>query len=350
MSYTPPANNAADFSFVSAAAYTPPAATAVDFSFEPVITTPQAIVTGTGAAGVPQALGSQQAAWAAGIPGVGTPAVTAWLHHAGLVLGVGAAGAPAVVGIQQIAWTTGVPAAGTPGVFAIFAINGRVIRILGEYAAGTPQALGTRGYTALVECLPSLGAPQALAWALPAAADTIPPGVVHYFCLLTGAPDGLADLVLPISNFSVRHRPSAPSYYSITIPSYAYVTELAARPHGEIVIWSEQSGVTEELSRGDLGQVAIYRGPNSQAITIDGNSDQAELPHLTYVLTDVLYVNSTFSGENRLRITPRAAIRPGDFVRYQDLNFEVGTVTWSMAVSAGGMAATMELANLPLGT
>lgn len=347
MSYTPPGATAADFSFLGASAYTPTAANAADFTFVPPVTTPQGIVTGTGAAGSPQALGSQQAAWAAGIPGVGTPAVTAWLHHAGLVLGVGAAGIPAALAIQQVAWAAGVPAAGTPQVFGF---TGRVIRVLGEGATGTPQALGTRGYTAIVTGLPSGGPPQALAWALPAAAETIPPGVVHYFCILTGAPDGLADLVLPISNFSVRHRPDAPSYYSITIPSYAYVTALAARPHGEIVIWSEQSGVTEELSRGDLGQVAIYRGPNSQAITIDGNSDQAELPHLTYVLTDVLYVNSTFSGENRLRITPRAAIRPGDFVRYQDLNFEVGTVTWSMAVSAGGMAATMELANLPLGT
>lgn len=350
MSYTPPASNAADFSFLGASAYTPPAANAVDFTFVPPVTTPQGIVTGTGATGSPQALGSQQVAWAAGIPGVGTPEITAWLHHAGLVLGVGAGGIPAALALQQVAWAAGVPAAGTPQVFGITGRVLRVLRVLGEGATGTPQALGTRGYTAHATGIPASGSPQALTWALPAAADTIPPGVVHYFCLLTGAPDGLADLVLPIANFSVRHRPDAPSYYSITIPSYAYVTELAARPHGEIVIWSEQSGVTEELSRGDLGQVAIYRGPNSQAITIDGNSDQAELPHLTYVLTDVLYVNSTFSGENRLRITPRAAIRPGDFVRYQDLNFEVGTVTWSVSVSAGGMAATMELANLPLGT
>jgi hypothetical protein len=344
MNYTPPAYNAADFSFVGAAAYTPPAATAVDFDFQD---TTGAIVTGAGAAGIPQALALQQVAWATGIPALGTPEAIAWLHHVGWVLGTGAAGVPAVVGIQQIAWASGAPAAGAP---AVFAINGRVIRILGEGAAGTPQALGTSGYTAVVECLPDAGTPQALAWALPAAADMIPPGVVHYFCTLTGAPDGLDDLVLPISNFSVRHRPDAPSYYSVTIPTYAYVTDLAARPNGQIVIWSEQSGITEELSRGDLGQVAIYRGPNSQSMTIDGNSDQAALPHLTYVLTDVLYVNSTFTGENRLRITPRAAIRPGDFVRYHDLNFEVGSVTWSVSVSASGMAATMELANLPLGT
>jgi len=325
MAYTPPAGDAADLSWVGASAYTAPAGDAADFTFVPPVTTPEGVVTGSGAAGTPQVVASQQFAILIAAPALGMPAV--------------------VTATPVVIWAQ--PQAGI-GIPETLGVTGRYDWILGAGASGTPQAVGSSGYTAIASCLPAAGTPQTLARALPAAAETIPPGVVHYYCLLTGAPDGLADLVLPIANFSVRHRPDAPSYYSITIPSYAYVSDLAARPHGEIVIWSEQSGVTEELSRGDLGQVASYRGPNSQSITIDGNSDQAKLSHLTYILTDVLYVNSTFSGENRLRIPPRAAIRPGDFVRYQDLNFEVGTVTWSVSVSASGMAATMELANLPL--
>jgi len=123
---------------------------------------------------------------------------------------------------------------------------------------------------------------------------------------------------------------------------------LAARPNGEIVIWSEQAGVSEELARGDLGQVAIARGPESQSISISGNADRAELPHLTYVIPEALYVASSFSGDTRLRIEPRASIRPGDYVRYQDLNMAVGEVTWAVSVSAGGLAATMELVSIPV--
>ncbi len=341
MSYTPPSGNAVNATWLGTGTYTPPAGDAVNFSF----VTGRGIATGAGCLGIPRALASQSV---------------------GIIVAAGCLGTPAALGCQQVAWATGSPALGVPtaearlplsawtrglGALGLPGATGRSGfqgTLVGAGALGMPTILGGAGYRATVFGAPALGMPRSQAYALPAAAAGIPPGVVHYFCMLTGAPDGLADLVLPISNFSVRHRPDAPSYYSITIPSYAYVTDLAARPHGEIVIWSEQSGVTEELSRGDLGQVAIYRGPNSQSITIDGNSDQAPLPHLTYVLTDVLYVNSTFTGENRLRITPRAAIRPGDFVRYQDLNFEVGTVTWSVAVSASGMAATMELANLPI--
>lgn len=100
--------------------------------------------------------------------------------------------------------------------------------------------------------------------------------------------------------------------------------------------------------RGALGDVSVARGPNSQSISISGNASRAATPSFTYILTEALYTSTTFAGDTRLRIEPRAAIRPGDYVRYQELNFAVGEVTWSVAVSAGGMAVTMEVASLPV--
>jgi hypothetical protein len=180
------------------------------------------------------------------------------------------------------------------------------------------------------------GEMSAASRAYPSTAEDIPAGVTRYFCLLTGTPD----LVLPISSFSVRHRVGTASYYNIVIPSFDYATEIAARPLGQIVIWSDTDGVEEELSRGSLGDVRTDRGPKSQSITISGNASQAATTPATYILSEALYAYSTFDGEQRLRIKPRAAIRPGDTVRYGATFFTVGMVSWSVS----GSNATMEIA------
>ena len=347
MAYTPPAGNAAHLTWVDAAAYTAPAGEAANLAFAPDV--PQATLLGVGI--------------------LGAPALSVQANASAVLTGPGILGAPVLTANPRaVGWLTGPGLLGAPTLTAD--ATGTEAQLQAPGLLGTPQATAWAGWRALLSTpgllgapglrannprpqaqliAPGLlGAPQARLWGLPAAAVTIPPGVTYYFCKLTGAPDGLTDLVLPISSFSVRHRPDAPSYYQVTIPSYAYVADLAARPNGEIVIWSEQAGVSEELARGDLGQVAIARGPESQSISISGNADRAELPHLTYVLPEALYVASSFSGDTRLRIAPRARIRPGDYVRYQDLNMAVGEVTWAVSVSAGGMAATMELVSIPV--
>lgn len=129
--------------------------------------------------------------------------------------------------------------------------------------------------------------------------------------MLTGAPDGRTDAVLPIRSFQVRHRRDTASYYQVVIPSLAYIDAIDDRPNGQIVIWSDTDGATEELMRGALGSVRGDRGPNNQAITISGNASRAQTPRATYRVSRVLYQYSTFDGEQRLRIEPRAAIRPG---------------------------------------
>ena len=325
MAYTPPDGDAANFTWEGASAYTAPDGDAADFSF--AAGSFSASLRGIGVLGIPQLLASE-------------PPV-AWLQGPGIL------GAPQLLAewppnevYLQAPGLIGVPQAQAHTAFKAWLEGAGVI--------GLPQSLAQMPVFAQLRGAGVLGAPQLRAFGYPASAATITPGIVRYYCKLTGADDGLEDAVLPISNFTVRHRNEAPSYYAVTIPSYAYVTDLTSRPHGEIVIWSEQSGVSEELMRGALGQVAIYRGANSQSITIQGNSERATTPPLTYNLDAVTYLNTTFGGESRLRIDPRAAIRPGDYVRYQDIGFTVGDIAWSVSVSAGGLAATMELASLPL--
>lgn len=346
MSYTPPDWDAADLSWSGEAAYTPPDWDAADLSFSPDL--PQATLLGAGLLGAPRVVAGQFVSAFLQSPGIlGAPVLTANPRTVVWVQGVGLLGAPRLLG-EATGTEATLQGTGLLGAPHATVWTGWRAWLVSPGILGAPRLRAKPRTLATLLGSGLLGAPQARLWGLPATAAVIPPGVTRYFCLLTGAPDGLADALLPISNFSVRHRPDAPSYYSITIPSYAYVGDLTARPNGEIVIWSEKSGVSEELARGDLGQVSIARGPNSQSISISGNADRAELPHLTYVFDEALYVSTTFAGDSRLRIEPRARIRPGDYVRYQDVNFAVGEVTWSVAVSAGGMAVTMELASVPL--
>lgn len=364
MSYTPPGATAANFSFQGGSAYTPPGSTAADFSFAP--TDVSVIVTGMAAAGslqawIGQSFGLASAASALGFPGAvadqrfgaritgqsasGTPQAALQQAIGLLIAGTACAGMPKLLISQAALVSKGDGALNAMQAMAHF---GYLTRVQGDAAAGTPQGLAHFGYFAWPQAPGALADTQATAFALPAVEDAIPGDVTYYFCKLTGAADGLTDAVLPISNFSVRHRYDGPSYYQITIPSYAYVTAITARPNGEIVLWSETGGVSEELLRGDLGSVRTDRGPRSQSISISGNSDRAASDSKTFLLAEALYASTTFEGESRLRIPPRAGIRPGDFVRYSDLNFQVGEVVWSVAVSPGGMAITMEIVNLPV--
>lgn len=335
-----------------------PYGSAVQTSVEGIITgvpasgTPQAIIVqqaailrASEALGAPQAVLSQSIATITATGASGAPQALLQAPLPVWIEGHGALGPPGAVAWQQFALAQGQGAIGTPQALSHF---GYLTRVQGDAAAGTPQGLAHFGYFAWPQAPGALADTQATAFALPAVEDAIPGDVTYYFCKLTGAADGLTDAVLPISNFSVRHRYDGPSYYQITIPSYAYVTAITARPNGEIVLWSETGGVSEELLRGDLGSVRTDRGPRSQSISISGNSDRAASDSKTFLLAEALYASTTFEGESRLRIPPRAGIRPGDFVRYSDLNFQVGEVVWSVAVSPGGMAITMEIVNLPV--
>lgn len=363
MSYTRPDYNAADATWVVAAAYTRPAYGAADASFAP--TGADLIITGIPASGTPQAIITQQHAILSGLAALSAPksalsqavAIITAPEAAGApqallqaplpvwVEGVGAIGSPGAVAWQQFAIAHGQCALGTPEALGHF---GYLAHLQPTASLGTSQALGHFGYLSILQAPDAVGTPQATAFALPAVAADIPQAITYYFAKLTGSADGLTDVTLPMSSFSVRHRYGGPSYYQLTIPTYTYVSAIAARPNGEIVIWSKTGDIEEELLRGDLGNVRTDRGPKSQSISISGNSERAARDPATYLLAEALYASTTFGGESRLRIRPRAAIRPGDYIRYSDLNFAVGEVAWSVAVSAGGMAITMEIASLPV--
>lgn len=342
MAYTPPAGDAADFTWLDAAAYTAPAGDAANLAFAPDV--PQATLLGVGL--------------------LGAPRIEAHANASGLLTGTGLLGAPTLTANPRtVGWLTGTGILGAPRLLAD--ATGTQAHLQGPGLLGAPATTAWAGYRALLASdgllgAPRLranprplatllgpgllGAPRQTAFIYPPAAAVLPAGVTTYHCRLTGAPDGLADLVLPISSFSVRHKIGTDSSYQIAIPAITYAAGIALRANGQIVISQAVAGVTEELLRGDLGDIRVDRGATSASLSISGNSARPPVTGATYVVTGCSYQYSTFTGENRLRIDPRAGIRPGDYVRYQDTQFQVGSVTWSVSVGAGTMNVTMEVA------
>ena len=287
-----------------------------------------------------------------GLSSIGSGAASSAASEGGgaLVPGLSPVGSLSLGAAETVAPTPDYPEiAPVDGLLGFVVVSGYVrqsVVILAPGLLGVGSVTGDVRPSLAFSAPGLLGVPRALVRASPPAAAEIPSGVTLYLCRLTGAPDGRADVVLPIRSFQVRHRRDTASYYQVVIPSLEFIDAIEDRPNGQIVIWSDTDGVEEELMRGSLGIPRADRGPNNQAITISGNASRAQTPRATYRVSRVLYQYSTFDGEQRLRIEPRAGIRPGDTIQFGGSFFTAGVVTWSVSVSETELSAQMEVATL----
>ncbi len=161
--------------------------------------------------------------------------------------------------------------------------------------------------------------------------------IVRYLCTLTGGPDGVADLAVPISSFQGRLRSGDPSWLSVVTPGVALADAIAARSHGDIVVRMAKctgDGTiyhTEEIARATLEDVRIDEGGRSQAITLSGHKT------LTYTnkvvdLRDVTYRRQD-GGLRTLRCaTPDMYLRPGDTVSHGGTSYVAGLITYTISL------------------
>lgn len=204
-------------------------------------------------------------------------------------------------------------------------------------AAGVPKAGHFRyppaAALALAAPAPALGMtahPPAGALTLakhdPAYVWAIPPNSravnVIYLCVLTGAPDGLADLELPMSSFQGTLRDGDPSYLACVIPNSAdYAAAIAARPNGEIVVskgyrFSDGTRVVEEIARVDYESLAIDRGGRSDSATISGHKTVSSTAGKQRALTGVSFYGLQVDGKRRVRSDIDHFLRIGDEALY----------------------------------
>ena len=100
--------------------------------------------------------------------------------------------------------------------------------------------------------------------------------VVRYYCTLTGAPDGLSDLTIPISSFQARKRTGESTYLSVAVPGMALAGDIADRSNGELVIdmaylLDGVESLREEILRVELEQINPQEGARNRTITLSGH-------------------------------------------------------------------------------
>jgi hypothetical protein len=143
-----------------------------------------------------------------------------------------------------------------------------------------------------------------------------------YICILTGAPDSLEDVEIPMSSFQSRLRDGESSYLAAVIPnSTLYEADVTARPNGEIVIkmgylMSDGTRALEEIARVDYETMQLDRGARNDSMTIVGHKTvTSTAPKEREVKVNTFY-GLNAAGKRRIRSLPDLFLKPGDTLIY----------------------------------
>ena len=155
-----------------------------------------------------------------------------------------------------------------------------------------------------------------------------------YTFTLTGAADGIDDIVIPIKSFQSGLKSGDPTYLSVVIPGTDYASAINLRLNGDLVVrMGYLSGgqiiLSEIISIVDFENIIIYDGTTNKTITLDGHRTETFIPK-EINLTGSSYKNLT-AGKLRYRCTPNLYVRPGDTVNIDDDSFTIENITYSVS-------------------
>lgn len=173
-----------------------------------------------------------------------------------------------------------------------------------------------------------------------------PDPVTLFLFTLTGAGDGLADVLIPISSFQLVHRAGKPSYLSVTIPDDSYNQQIADRSNGELVVRmarQHQGAIyhSEEIVRADLEEIRPDGGGQRKSITLTGHG----LASYGVQAVEIPLVNISYRvgapGSRRFRLgLPDIFLRPGNTANYGADSILIDRITYTV----GAGQTTMEVA------
>jgi hypothetical protein len=189
------------------------------------------------------------------------------------------------------------------------------------------QSLGTIVPALAMHC--AMPRPTAR-WALPA--DQMPAAQTIYTLTLTGAADGLADVVIPMASFQSRLQEDGVHYLSAVVPnSRQWAGPISARPHGQWVVkkgYRHQDGAVSlaEIVRVGFSALAWDRGSSGDAATIYGQSTVPVVASKSVAVTGIQYEALDTTGKRRLRCEVSLFLAPGDRCVYPGGAFVVGEI------------------------
>lgn len=158
-----------------------------------------------------------------------------------------------------------------------------------------------------------------------------------YRVTLTGAPDGLEDVVLPCSSLQARRRSGEPSYVQVTVADpLTWAQAIAARPNGEIIVerglrLPDGQELLAEIARANLETIDDARGGRSATVTLTGHKQQTTEVPTRRELTQVSYYRSG-TGPRRARAAMDYYLRPGDTAVFPEQGEEwtVGLISYTV--------------------
>lgn len=158
-----------------------------------------------------------------------------------------------------------------------------------------------------------------------------------YIFTLTGAPDGLADIEIPISSIQCRLRDGEPTYLSVVIPSATWAADISARPGGELVVergyrFSDGSRQLQEIARVDLEDIRMDSGARNKSITLSGHATISNTTPKAVAISGASY-RSESNGKRRYRCTVDHFLRPGDTAVISDEEIIVDSISFTIGTS-----------------
>lgn len=195
----------------------------------------------------------------------------------------------------------------------------------------------------VLACPPAIGGMAIRAEALPPWGAHFPSGRLVFECTLSGALSGLADAVLPLSSFQVRHRADGSSYFQAVVPTVALSDAITARRTGALTITALSGGVASEVLSGDISDVSVAVGGLNQSVTLQGNYTRPAAPAQTLVAVDIIAYQVYEGGRLSLRAAPQPSVRPGDRLYRGGQFWTVAEVVWSVSASTGSLQAPMDI-------
>jgi hypothetical protein len=131
-----------------------------------------------------------------------------------------------------------------------------------------------------------------------------------------------ADVVIPMSSFTLRVRNGDPSYLNAIIPdSTSWQAAISARTTGDLILkkgylYSDGTQVLEAIATVDFESVAIDRGDRSDSATLVGHRTTTYSSPATRTITGVSYYSLQADGRRRVRAPVDTFLRPGDTCVY----------------------------------
>jgi hypothetical protein len=162
----------------------------------------------------------------------------------------------------------------------------------------------------------------------------IPATVYHavtYTLTLTGAPDSVDDVVLPMTSFQTRLKDGDPSWLSVISPnSRQNADSINARPNGELVITRngiKADGTPESIERArvELETIRTDEGSFKSSATLAGHKTTS-VGTPKGISLELASLKSVYSGKIHIESKMDSSIVSGDQAEHDSQVFTVGEV------------------------